>query len=110
MNGSWPGRSPLRTWDFAARGRYPAERKDFSTVTDQTQAAPRTVKSPALLVGVAGWCAYLSGIVAIFGIVFLVAFFTVGGGFGKLNDIAAIVQLTFMLPIALTLRRRYLPT
>ena len=93
----------------SARGRYPAKRKGFSTMTDQAQAPLPAITSPVWLVRVAGWCAYLSGIVAIFGIVFLVAFFTVGGGFGKLNDIAAIVQLALMLPIAVTLQQLLRP-
>ncbi len=74
-------------------------------MADQSPAPSPSTTSPMRLVRVAGWCAYVSGVVAVFGIVFLVAFFTVGGGFGKLNDIAAIVQMILMLPIAFALQR-----
>ena len=53
------------------------------------------------LTRLAVWCAYTSGVGSIFGIVFLIAFFTAGGVFGPLNDIAVIVQYTLMLPIAI---------
>ena len=54
----------------------------------------------------AGWCAYASGIVSIFGIVFLVAFFTTFiGPLGTLNDISVIIHYTLTLPIALVLRQ-----
>ena len=44
------------------------------------------------LLRIAAWCAYVSGIVSIFGILFLVAFFGgVGGRFGTLNDVAVIL-------------------
>ncbi len=62
-------------------------------------AAPSTA-SP-WLVRTAAWCAYVSGAVSVFGIAFLVAFFTLGGLFGPLNDLAVIVQYVLMLPIAL---------
>ena len=52
----------------------------------------------------AAWCAYLSGIVSAFGILFLLAFFGgVGGQFGTLNDVAVIIQYLLMLPIAFAL-------
>ncbi len=51
-------------------------------------------------VRVAAFCAYASGIVSIFGIVFLLAFFGLGAPTGRLNDIAVIVQYSLMLPIA----------
>lgn len=50
------------------------------------------------------WCSYASGVVAIFGIVFLVAFFTSFVGIlGLLNDIAVVIQHFLMIPIALEL-------
>ena len=52
---------------------------------------------------VAVWCAYASGIVSIFGIVFLLAFFGLRAPTGTLNDIAVIVQYSLMLPIAFAL-------
>ena len=63
----------------------------------------------------AGWCAYASGIVSIFGIVFLVALyvgiFVFDGyfGFGNLNDISVIVQYSLALPIALALHQALRP-
>ncbi len=60
----------------------------------------------AKLLRIAGWCAYLSGIVSVFGILFLLAFFGgAGGKFGTLNDIALIIQYVLMLPIAFTFWR-----
>jgi hypothetical protein len=55
------------------------------------------------MVRVAAWCAYASGIVSIFGIVFLIAFFGLGAPTGTLNDLAVIVQYSLMLPIAFAL-------
>lgn len=78
-------------------------------MTSQSPAPFPTTGSPMRLARVAGWCAYASGVISVFGIVFLVAFFTVGGGFGKLNDIATIVQTILMLPIAFALQRLLRP-
>jgi hypothetical protein len=72
-------------------------------MTELNRAAAPAMSPPKRLVRLAGWCAYASGIVSIFGIIFLVTFFTVGSPFGKLNDIAVIVQYVLMLPIAITL-------
>ena len=44
-------------------------------------------------------CAYTSALAAAAGLVFIVIFFTVGGIFGPLNDIAVIIQYILMLPI-----------
>lgn len=55
------------------------------------------------------WCAYVSGVAAILGIVFLLIFFTIGGIFGPLNDIAVIIQYTLMLPIAVKVHRLVRP-
>jgi hypothetical protein len=58
----------------------------------------------------AAWCAYISGVVSIFGIIFLVLFFVgAGGQFGTLNDIAVIIQYILMLPIAVSLRWYLMP-
>lgn len=54
-------------------------------------------------VRVAVFCAYASGVVSIFGIIFLFAFFGIGAPTGRLNDIAVIVQYSLMLPIAIAL-------
>ena len=61
-------------------------------MTDLSQATHPGVTLPRQLVRVAGWCAYASGIVSIFGILFLVAFFTTFiGPLGTLNDIAVVI-------------------
>ncbi|MFC2053881.1 hypothetical protein ACFLV7_06220 [Chloroflexota bacterium] len=44
-----------------------------------------------------------------FGILFLIVFFTVGGVFGPLNDIAVIVQYNLILPIAIKVYRLVRP-
>lgn len=48
----------------------------------------------------AGWCAYASGVVSIFGVLFLIIFFAGVDLFGPLNDAAVVVQYALMLPIA----------
>ena len=55
------------------------------------------------MVRVAVLCAYASGIVSIFGIAFLLAFFGLRAPTGTLNDIAVIVQYSLMLPIGFAL-------
>ena len=80
-----------------------------STMTDLNSHVPATIEASRGFVRFAGWCAYASGIVSVFGIVFLVAFFTLGGLFGTLNDIAVIVQYALMLPIALVLQQLLRP-
>ena len=75
-------------------------------MTDLSQATYPGVTLPRRLVRVAGWCAYMSGIVSIFGITFLVAFFTTFiGPLGTLNDIAVFIQYGLMLPIAFALHQ-----
>ena len=70
-------------------------------MTDLSQATHPGVTPPRQLFRVAGWCVYASGIVSIFGILFLVAFFTTFiGPLGTLNDIAVVIQYGLMLPIA----------
>ncbi len=49
--------------------------------------------------------AFSSVIASVFGIVFLVIFFTFGGIFGTFNDIVVIIQHLLMMPIAITLWR-----
>ena len=67
------------------------------------------------LARVAGWCAYASGVVGIFGIVFLVALYVAlftsddQFGFGMINDISVIVQYTLALPIVFALHRLLRP-
>ncbi len=58
---------------------------------------------PRWLIRLAVLCAFSSGIVSIFGIVFLTIFFTFGGIFGTFNDIAIIIQYLLMMPIAFML-------
>ena len=79
-------------------------------MTDLSQATHPGVTLPRQLVRVAGWCAYASGIVSIFGILFLVAFFTTFiGPLGTLNDIAVVIQYGLMLPIAVALHQALRP-
>ena len=61
-------------------------------MTDLSQATYPGVTLPRRLARVAGWCAYMSGIVSIFGIAFLVPFFTTFIGLlGTLNNIAVFI-------------------
>ncbi len=55
------------------------------------------------LLNVTAWCTYASGVVSIFGIAFLFAFFVLGAPTGTYNDIAVIVQFVLMLPLVFTL-------
>ena len=72
-------------------------------MTDLSSHVPAINEASEGLVRLAGWCAYVGGIVSVFGNIFLVIFFTLGGVFGTLNDIAVIIQYVLMLPIALAL-------
>lgn len=51
------------------------------------------------------WCAYISGTISIFGILFILIFYSFylgtgkAYGFGVMNDIAVILQYIFMLPL-----------
>lgn len=69
---------------------------------------------PDQLAFVAGWCAIISGVVSIFGIVFLVIMyigFIIGNKelqrFGPLNDICIIIQYLLALPIVLALHQLF---
>lgn len=73
-----------------------------SLVNNTGQPAPNP--SPRLI-EVATWCAFVSGFVSIFGIVFLVAFFVLRAPTGRLNDIAVIVQYSLMLPMAFAIHQ-----
>ena len=55
------------------------------------------------LLVIAGWSAYLAAVVAIISYAALFVFFAVGGVFGPINDAASVVQMIFMLPVALAL-------
>ena len=73
---------------------------------DLSQAKYPVVTLPRWLERVAVWCAYASGVVSIFGIVFLLGFFTTFiGPLGTLNDIAVVVQYVLMIPIAVALHQ-----
>ncbi len=78
-------------------------------MTDFGSEAPTTADVSQRLVRLAGWCAYASGIVSIFSIVFFVAFFTLGGLFGPLSDIAVTVHYVLMLPIAFAFQQLLRP-
>lgn len=56
-----------------------------------------------ILPAVTRWCAYLSAIATILTFITGILFFTVNGPFGKINDIASIFQVLFMIPLALAL-------
>ena len=73
---------------------------------DNSPVTPKPAPRPAPeLVRVAAWCAYASGYVSVLGIAFLFAFFVLGAPTGRLDDLAVIVQIFLMLPIALALYR-----
>ena len=70
-----------------------------------------SASTPRWLLYVAIWCCYASGLVSIFGIAFLVAFFTTFiGPLGTLNDIAVVIQYLLMLPLALALHQMLRPS
>ena len=74
-----------------------------------SQAHLNSVPQPKRSIWLAKWCAYLSGIVSILGVIFLVVFYALyftkndGMGFGELNDSAVVIQYIMMLPIAFVL-------
>ncbi len=75
-------------------------------MTGSDQATSTAMLTSRWSIHVAVWCAYTSGTVSIFGILFLVAFYTTPIGLlGTLNDIAVFIQYGFMLPIALALHQ-----
>ncbi len=77
-------------------------------MNDLSQAKYPVVTLPRWLERAAVWCAYTSGVVSIFGIVFLVGFFTTFiGPLGTLNDIAVVVQYVLMIPIAVALHQMF---
>jgi hypothetical protein len=55
----------------------------------------------------AGWSAYVSAAATIMTFITAIIFFTVGGSFGKINDISSVLQLLFMLPLPLALYRLF---
>jgi hypothetical protein len=57
----------------------------------------------SLLAIVTSWSAYLSAIATILTFITGILFFTVGGAFGKINDISSIFQVLFMIPLAFAL-------
>ncbi len=75
-------------------------------MTGSGHAISSIVPQSEWLVRVATWCAYASGTVSIFGIAFLVVFFTTFiEPIGTLNDIAVFIQYGLMLPIAIALHQ-----
>jgi hypothetical protein len=71
------------------------------TQLSQTVQVEGTV--PEGLLRLSGWCAYVSGVAAIIGLVFLAIFFGGGPGyFGPLNDTAVIIHYILLLPIVFT--------
>ena len=58
-----------------------------------------------LLVSIISWSAYLSAIATMITFITGILFFTVGGAFGKINDISSVFQVLFMIPLALALYR-----
>jgi hypothetical protein len=74
-----------------------------------TPTSPGPIASRQLIVTVR--IVYISGVVSIFGILFLVAFFaTFINPLGIANDIAVIIQYTLMIPIALSLHQTLRPS
>ncbi len=57
----------------------------------------------------AGWSAYVSATATMITFVTAILFFSIGGPFGKINDISSVVQVLFMLPVALVLYRLFRP-
>ena len=74
------------------------------TDLSHTTLPPMTARDG--LTRAATWCAYTSGVVSIFGIVSLVAFFTTFiGPLDILNDIAVVIQYVLMIPVVLALHQ-----
>lgn len=72
-------------------------------MTEMSQIQVAAVEVPAGIMKLAGWCAYISGVAAIIGLVFLFLFFGGAGDyFGPLNDIMVIIHYVLLLPIAVT--------
>jgi hypothetical protein len=63
----------------------------------------------SFLATITSWSAYLSAIATILTFITGILFFTVNGPFGKVNDIASVFQVLFMIPLAFALYR-LLPT
>ena len=59
---------------------------------------------------ITSWSAYLSAIATILTFITGILFFTVGGAYGKINDISSVFQVLFMLPLALVLYRLLPPS
>jgi hypothetical protein len=59
---------------------------------------------------VISWSANLSAIATILTFITGILFFTVGGIFGKINDISSVFQVLFMIPLALALYRLLSPS
>lgn len=79
-------------------------------MTDENQEEQQARTGSDLLLRLAGWSAYVSGVVSVFGIIFLFLFFGgAGEKYGPMNDVAAIIQYVLMLPIALALQRLLQP-
>jgi hypothetical protein len=80
-------------------------------MTESADALDSEAVRPQWLIPIAGWCAYLSGIVSVFGIACLVALYVIlfaygeDVGFGRLNDVSVIIHYSLTLPIALVLRQ-----
>ena len=73
-------------------------------MAEMSQVQGSVVSVPEGLMKLAGWCAYISGVVAIIGLVFLFLFFGGAGDFfGPLNDVMVIIHYVLLLPIAVTI-------
>ena len=59
--------------------------------------------SAATLAAVGGWSALVAAAATIIGAVTLVAFFRVGGEWGRLNDISSVVLMLALIPVAIVL-------
>jgi len=55
------------------------------------------------------WCAVISAIAAVIGLIFIVIFYAGIGIFGPLNDVAYMTQILFTTPIVIYFHRRVAP-
>jgi hypothetical protein len=58
-----------------------------------------------LALQIVGWSAYLSAAATILTFITGILFFSIGQPFGKINDISSVLQVLFMIPLAILLTR-----
>jgi hypothetical protein len=62
-----------------------------------------------LALEILGWSAYLSAAATMLTFVTGILFFSIGKPFGKINDISSVLQVLFMIPLAILLARILAP-